>query len=153
MEPIKIQPDLRKVQFYETDGMGIVHHANYIHWMEEARTDLMDQLGWGYDKAVEAGIDFALTEVDCRYKSMTPYGETVAITVTVTRLSPARVDLHYDFTSTADGTLRAEGETRHFFYDRAKGAPVALKKVLPEVYERLAAMLGHPEERKHNGKA
>ena len=94
MEPIKIKPYLRKVQFYETDGMGIVHHANYIYWMEEARTDLMDQLGWGYDKAVEAGIDFALTEVNCKYRSMTPLGETVAITVTVSRLTPARVDLH-----------------------------------------------------------
>ena len=153
MEPIKIRPYLRKVQFYETDGMGIVHHANYIYWMEEARTDLMDQLGWGYDKAVEAGIDFALTEVNCKYRSMTPFGETVAITVTVTRLTPARVDLHYDITSAADGTLRAQGESRHFFYDRAKGAPVALKKVLPEVYGRLAALLGHPEERKDNGKA
>ena len=70
-----------------------------------------------------------------------------------TRLTPARVDLHYDITSAADGTLRAQGESRHFFYDRAKGAPVALKKVLPEVYGRLAALLGHPEERKDNGKA
>ena len=80
--------------------------------MEEARTDLMDQLGWGYDKAVEAGIDFALTEVNCKYRSMTPFGETVAITVTVTRLTPARVDLHYHITSAADGTLRAQGESR-----------------------------------------
>ena len=87
MEPMEIRPYLRKVQFYETDGMGIVHHANYIYWMEEARTDLMDQLGWGYDRAVEAGIDFALTEVNCKYRSMTPFGETVAIAVTVTRLT------------------------------------------------------------------
>ena len=38
-----------KVQYYETDGMGIVHHSNYIRWFEEARVDLLEQLGFGYD--------------------------------------------------------------------------------------------------------
>ena len=43
----------RKVQYYETDMMGIVHHANYLHWMEEARIDFMDQMGFPY-KRIEA---------------------------------------------------------------------------------------------------
>ena len=51
------------VQYYETDRMGIVHHSNYIRWMEEARTDFMDQLGFPYARAVEAGIDFALQKI------------------------------------------------------------------------------------------
>ena len=37
-----LRPYLRKAQFYETDSMGVVYHGNYIHWMEEARTDFMD---------------------------------------------------------------------------------------------------------------
>ncbi len=52
---MELRPYLRKAQFYETDSMGVVYHGNYIHWMEEARTDFMDQIGWGYEKAVEAG--------------------------------------------------------------------------------------------------
>ena len=40
-----IKAYVRKIQYYETDMMGIAHHANYIHWMEEARIDFMDQLG------------------------------------------------------------------------------------------------------------
>ena len=44
-----------KVQYYETDGMGIVHHSNYIRWFEEARVDLLEQLGFGYDRIEEAG--------------------------------------------------------------------------------------------------
>mgnify|MGYP003026871861 FL=1 len=38
------------------------------------------------------------------------------------------------------GELKAEGTSGHFFYDRAKGRPVALKKALPEVYRRLEAL-------------
>ena len=62
---MELHPYLHKVQFYETDGMSIVHHGNHILWMEEARSDFMDQLGWGYEKAVEAGIDFAVYSVSC----------------------------------------------------------------------------------------
>ena len=42
-----IRPYERRVQYYETDKMGIVHHSNYISWLEAARTDHLDQLGRG----------------------------------------------------------------------------------------------------------
>lgn len=42
-----------QAQYYETDQMGIIHHSNYIRWMEEARMDLMDQIGLSY-KEMEA---------------------------------------------------------------------------------------------------
>ena len=45
-----------KVQYYETDMMGMVHHANYIRWMEEARIDFMDRLGFSYRKMEEEGV-------------------------------------------------------------------------------------------------
>ena len=40
------EPYVRKVQYYETDMMGVAHHANFIHWMEEARILFMDRLGF-----------------------------------------------------------------------------------------------------------
>ena len=41
------------VQYYETDKMAITHHSNYIRWMEEARTDFMNQTGWDFVKIEE----------------------------------------------------------------------------------------------------
>ena len=58
-----------KVQYYETDGMGIVHHSNYIRWFEEARVDLLEQLGFGYDRIEEAGYSGPVLEVSCQYKT------------------------------------------------------------------------------------
>ena len=52
-----------KVQYYETDGMGIVHHSNYIRWFEEARVDLLEQLGFGYDRIEEAGYSGPVLEI------------------------------------------------------------------------------------------
>ena len=138
---MELHPYLHKVQFYETDGMSIVHHGNHILWMEEARSDFLDQLGWGYEKAVEAGIDFAVYSVSCAYKSMTRYGETMAITVKVNKLQLTKLELGYRMVDSVTGQLRAEGTSVHFFYDRAKGRPVSLKKALPEVYTLLEAFV------------
>ena len=51
-----MKPYIRKVQYYETDMMGRTHHANYIHWMEEARVDFMDQLGYSYAQMEGHGV-------------------------------------------------------------------------------------------------
>ena len=52
-----MKPYTHKVNYYETDKMGITHHSNYIRWMEEARIDFLESIGFGYDKleAVAAG--------------------------------------------------------------------------------------------------
>ena len=58
-----------KVQYYETDGMGIVHHSNYIRWFEEARVDLLEQLGFGYRDLIDVieGHDRYASEI-LRYR-------------------------------------------------------------------------------------
>ena len=62
-------------QYYETDQMGCVHHSNYIRWMEEARVNLMEQIGCGY-KAMEAsGIMSPVLEVHCQYRSMVRFDD------------------------------------------------------------------------------
>ena len=53
MEPVLYE---HKVQYYETDKMDWVHHSNYIRWFEEARTDLLEQMGMGYDRIEALGI-------------------------------------------------------------------------------------------------
>lgn len=136
------RPYRRKVQFYETDGMGIVYHGNYIQWMGEARTAFMEQLGCGYETLVDAGIDIALTGVSCHYRSMTRFGAHVDLFLTIIALSPARLALAYRMVDVETGTLRCEGESRHFFYDRKKGRPAALKRLRPELYQRFEALAG-----------
>lgn len=85
-----------KVQYYETDGMGIVHHSNYIRWFEEARVDLLEQLGFGYDRIEEAGYSGPVLEVSCQYKTMSKFGETVRIEASITQYNGVRMTLHYD---------------------------------------------------------
>ncbi|ANU45897.1 acyl-CoA thioester hydrolase [Enterocloster clostridioformis] len=48
-------------QYYETDQMGCVHHSNYIRWMEEARVNLMEQMGCGY-KAIRMTLAYEMRD-------------------------------------------------------------------------------------------
>ncbi len=130
-----IKPFVRKSNYYETDQMGIIHHANYVHWLEEARVDFMEQMGYSYERAAALGIDFAVIGITCDYKSMVRFGETVLIEVAITALNEVKMTVSYKITDAATGKLRATGESRHCYFDSNKRRPVSLKKSIPELYE------------------
>lgn len=128
------KPYERKPHFYETDQMGIIHHANYIRWFEEARVDFMEQIGYGYDKASHQGIDFAVLSVSCDYKSMIRFGDTVLIHAHITDLTPTRMTVEYSITDAKTGQLRTTGNSKHCYIDTKRSRPVSLKKTLPALY-------------------
>ena len=67
----------RKINYYETDQMGIVHHSNYIRFFEEARCSFMEQSGYPYARLEEEDIISPTLEVSCRYIHPVRYGDTV----------------------------------------------------------------------------
>ena len=70
-----------KVQYYETDKMQVVHHSNYIRWMEEARVEFLEKIGASFVSLEEMGIISPVTEVNCRYENMMRFGDTAEIDV------------------------------------------------------------------------
>ena len=134
---METKPYTRKVFYYETDMMGIVHHSNFIRWFEEARVDFMEQFGYGYDESVAAGIDIVVLKVACEFKSMIRFGDTVVIEMKIASLEATRMAITYHITDARTGELRATGESGHCYYSRHKNRPVSLKKELPELYDIL----------------
>ena len=68
----------RKAQYHETDQMGIIHHSNYVKWMEEARIDFMKELGFGYGEVEKRGIVSPGAEVSVSYKKPVLFDEELA---------------------------------------------------------------------------
>ena len=95
---IKVKPYEHHVKYYETDQMRIVHHSNYIRWMEEARMDMMEQMGFGYDKMEELEIISPVISVNCEYKSMVRFGETVVINGKVVSYNVVKLKFFYEMT-------------------------------------------------------
>ena len=132
---------LHKAQYYETDQMGVVHHSNYIRWFEEARTDLLERAGLGYDKMEKRGIIVPVLTASCEYKSSVRYGDTVAITPTIETYTGLRLTISYRVVDAATGVLRAVGETRHVFLG-SDFKPAPLKRIHPDVDELMKTLLG-----------
>ena len=63
-----------KVQYYETDMMGVAHHANYIHWMEEARIEFMDRIGFPYKRMEAEGVLSPVKGMNIKYLKPCTFG-------------------------------------------------------------------------------
>lgn len=125
------------VQYYETDRMGITHHSNYIRWMEEARVDYLNQIGWGYDRIEENGIVSPVIGIKCKYKNSTTFADVIEIKVTVSELKGVTLKLHYLMTK-EDGQIVFEGYSEHCFMNK-DGRMIRLAKEYPAFYELLEA--------------
>lgn len=122
-----------KVQYYETDQMGIVHHSNYIRWFEEARTYVLEEIGFGYEKMEECGVMSPVLAVNAEYKSMTHYSDIVCIDTKLASYNGIKLQLDYEIRDKTTGEVRCSGYTRHCFLT-PDGKPVSLKRSYPEIH-------------------
>src|SRR5262245_21134262 len=99
-----------RVRYAETDRMGLLHHANYLVYFEQARTELLREIGGNYKDLEDRGFFLVIPKVDVRYKSPAHYADLLTIRTTVTRTSPVRLEHDYRVTRD-DGTLVCEGAT------------------------------------------
>ena len=123
---------IHKVNYYETDKMGIVHHSNHIKWMEEARVDFLDQIGLSFRRMEDLGIFSPVLSVECEYKTPAFFGDRIAVAVGIEEYKGLRLVVKYIMTSAESGEIVAEGRTKHCFVDAA-GKPIALRKSFPEI--------------------
>lgn len=125
---------MHRVQYYETDKMQITHHSNYIRFMEEARSDFLRNIGWGYEKFEEEGIISPVVHVECDYRRTTTYADVIEIALHVEEMKGVKLKLAYEMR--VDGEMVCTAKSVHCFLDE-NGTPVNVKKVLPEFYEEL----------------
>ena len=128
-----------KVQYYETDKMGIVHHSNYIRWMEEARIDFLGQIGWNYKKLEDMGVISPVTAVDCKYKVSTYFDDVITIKVWIEEFKGVKLKIAYEMKR--DDVVVCEARSEHCFLD-AEGNIIRLRKEYPEFYETLTRLQG-----------
>ena len=128
----RMEPYLHQVKYYETDKMTVAHHSNYIRWMEEARVDLLEKIGFSYDKMEEMGVISPVISVHCDYKFPCHFNDTVQIVTRMARYTGVRFVMTYEMTLADNGKVLAKGETTHCFID-VKGHPVMIGSVYPEI--------------------
>ena len=134
----------RSPYYYETDQMSIVHHSNYVRWLEEARMAFLHDEGLDYAEMERLGVIMPVTSVECRYKSSVRFGDRVFIHVFLAAYNGVRLSFSYEIRN-EDGTLMAEGSSGHCFLDKATQHPIQLKRRLPDWSARIEALLAAQE--------
>lgn len=80
-----------KVRYGETDMMGVVYHANYLLYFEDARIDFLDALGFSYAERIEgAGYMSPIHDIEIHYKAPLRYGEAGIVRTSVAKNLPMR---------------------------------------------------------------
>lgn len=129
-----------KIQYYETDKMGITHHSNYIRFFEEARGDYLEKNGLGYDKIEELGLIVPVLGVECDFKATSTYNDILTIEPKITFFNGIKFTIEYRITSQEGKLVHCVGQSRHCFLDK-NFKPTLIKKTYPKVYDFIMGML------------
>ncbi len=127
-----------RVRFYETDLMGIVHHASYVQYLEIARVEWLRRRGVTYASWAANGLHLPVVEVSVRYRAPARFDDELDIETTLgeVRAASIRFDYRAYRVSDSDGperTLCVEGSTRLACVDDRH----VLRRFSPEITETL----------------
>ena len=129
----------RKINYYETDRMGVVHHSKYIRFLEEARCNLLDRIDMPFDLLEENGITIPVLGVNVDYKYHVTYGDTILVKLSIKEYNGVRMTIGYEVTNKENGNILLTGETKHCFTDNNL-KPINLKKVNPEFNSKFESL-------------
>lgn len=126
------------VRFCDIDGMQHVNNAIYFTYMEQARSEWYRRL-MGITSVAE--FDFILAHASCDFKEAIEFGETVVVSLTLTRIGNSSFRFAYEIRSRDAGMLFATGESVQVCYDYEKRTPIPIPRAFRE---KLEAELANP---------
>jgi acyl-CoA thioester hydrolase len=139
-----------RVNYSETDQMGVVYHARYLVWLDVARTEHLRLSGMSYRDLEAAGLRLAVAEVAVRYRRPARYDDLVRVRCWVRDLASRRVDFGYAVEHADDGRLLATAFTSLLALDRdmtLTRLPDAVRRVLRPVPDPVRLQLTIEPER------
>lgn len=98
-----------RVRYAETDRMGLLHHANYLVYFEQGRTELLRAQGYTYKDMEDQGFFLVLTRIHVRYRRPARYDDLLTLRTTVVRTTAVKIEHRYEVLR--GNELVAEGET------------------------------------------
>ncbi|WP_234401511.1 acyl-CoA thioesterase [Campylobacter concisus] len=72
-----------KVAFFDVDSMEVMWHGNYVKYLEMARCELLDKLGYNYIAMKKDGYAFPIVKLDVKYVRPVFFNDTIKVTTTL----------------------------------------------------------------------
>ncbi|HEX9164796.1 MAG TPA: thioesterase family protein [Gemmatimonadales bacterium] len=122
-----------RVNYSETDQMGVAYHARYVVWLDMARTEHLRRTGTSYRDLEASGLLLAVGELRVRYRAPARYDDLVRIRCWVRDLASRRITFGYAIEREGTDELLATAETAMMALDRdfnVTRVPVAVRELL-----------------------
>ncbi len=122
----------RKVNFYETDAQGVVHHSNYPRYFEEARGFFLEKIDYPYEKIrEELNIDIVLLDMYIKYKEPLFFGDRFTVEITLKDID--RFFFTFSYNVKKKDKIIAIGTTKHCCISRTNRKVVSVPKVISDL--------------------
>ena len=123
----------RKAYYHETDQMGVIHHSNYLRWLEESRIFFLDSLGLSYKKLEEMGIISPVVSIKIDYIKPVRFDDVVLINLKVIKYTGVKMIFSYEIIDKENKELRIKAESSHCFTDGK--SVISFKREKPELHK------------------
>ena len=111
---------LHRVKFFDTDVMGVVHHANYIRWFETGRVEFLRELGIDLNEMMSDGILFPIVEITAKFHAPAKFDDELEIVTTAEALTKAKMKFDYVIRKRGEEKILAEGTSLNVFTNDGK---------------------------------
>lgn len=109
-----------RVKFFDTDVMGVVHHANYIRWFETGRVEFLRELGIDLNEMMNDGILFPIVEITAKFHAPAKFDDELEIVTTAEALTKAKMKFDYVIRKLGEEKVLAEGTSTNVFTNDGK---------------------------------
>jgi acyl-CoA thioester hydrolase len=100
----------KRIYYHDTDAGGVVYYANYLKYLEEARTEFFEKKGLTIQRLHECGFLYAVRECALIYRSPARYGDTIVCDASLKKVTAVQMVFDQRIFSKNDGRLLVESE-------------------------------------------
>lgn len=134
------------IRYAETDKMGVVHHANYLLYLEDAREHFLDVQGFPYTKIEEEGLLSPVLSIKVDYAKPLRYGQHPIIRTRISELKSMHVTFSYEIFESVEAMEKgarpnSTASSVHCIVDAGSFKAVNMKKTAPDLYAMYASVL------------
>jgi acyl-CoA thioester hydrolase len=133
----------RRVKYYETDRMGVVHHSNYLRILEDARMEWLRENLLSYSQLEKMGIIIPAVSASGNFLNFLRYDDPFKVEIILTKFSGVKMTFHYRVINTDTCAICYQGDSSHFFATDNDYKPyLTFRKKYPELYKKMTALCG-----------
>lgn len=126
------------IRYGETDKMGVVYHANYLLYFEDARTHFLEEIGYPYKSIEDQGYMSPVVSFEVKYGEPLRYGDTAIVRTWVSESKGTKTTYSYEVFKEEDDLNTAKpcctGSSVHCVVETSTFKPVSIKRELPDLY-------------------